>query len=155
MYYAMIVLLMGVLPLISIFVEHMLAPAADLVLLSGRWFVFWAGGIRLGLAGVRQIANPAFTARTIFEIEDAGANKIVQELGFANVVMALLSVASIARPDWVLPAAIVTGLYYGLAGGMHVLKAGRNRTETWAMVSDLLMFVLLCGYAVIALVRGL
>jgi hypothetical protein len=155
MYYAMIVLLMGVLPAISIVVEHLIAPAADLVVLAGRWFVFWAGGVRLGLAGVRQIANPAFTAKSIFEIEDAGANVIVQELGFANVAMGLLSLASIARPGWVLPAAIVTGLYYGLAGAMHVLKAGRNRTETWAMVSDLLMFAVLGGYAVIALVREL
>jgi len=68
--------------------------------------------------------------------------------------MGLVSVASIVRPDWVLPAAIVTGLYYGLAGIRHIANTGRNRIETWATVSDLWIFVVLAAYAVTTLVRG-
>jgi hypothetical protein len=31
--------------------------------LVGKWFVFWAAvGVRLGLAGLRQILQPSFTA---------------------------------------------------------------------------------------------
>ena len=33
--------------------------------LVGRWFVFWAVGVRLSLAGLRQFLQPAFTARQI------------------------------------------------------------------------------------------
>lgn len=153
MYYLMIVLLMGVLPIASVLIEQAVGHG-DWIALIGRWFVFWAGGIRLLLAGVRQIANPAFTARTIFEIDDAGASKVVVELGFANFAMGLVSVASIVRPDWVLPAAIVTGLYYGLAGVRHIANTGRNRIETWATLSDLWIFVVLVAYAVATLVRG-
>ena len=153
MYYLMIVLLMGVLPIASVLIEQA-AGHGDWIALVGRWFVFWAGGIRLLLAGIRQIANPAFTAKTIFEIEDRDASKIVVELGFANLAMGLVSVASIVRPDWVLPAAVVTGLYYGLAGFRHIANTGRNRIETWATLSDLWIFVVLAGYAAATLMRG-
>jgi uncharacterized membrane protein HdeD (DUF308 family) len=153
MYYAMIILLMGVLPVASIFIEHAIGNA-DWLGLVGRWVVFWASGVRLLIAGVRQIANPAFTAKDIFEIETPGAERIVIELGFANTAMGLLSIASIIRPDFVLPAAIVTGLYYGLAGGLHVRSAHRNARETWAMASDLWVFVILAAYVVASLIRG-
>ncbi len=150
MYYAMIVLLMGVLPIASIVVERLI-DNADLAVLLGKWFVFWACGVRLLLAGVRQIANPTFTADTIFGIADKDAGKIVSELGFANVAIGVLSVASIARPDWVLPAAIVAGLYYGLAGVKHVFNASRNRIENWATASDLGIFVVLAIYVALTL----
>lgn len=154
MYYATIILLMAVLPIVSIVVEHVLAPNADLLVLAGRWFVFWAAGVRLGLAGIRQMLQPGFTAKSIFEIADPGAEKIVTELGFANLSVGLAGIASIVRPDWVLPVAIIAGLYYGLAGGLHLLRAGRNRMENWAMGSDLWMFVVFAAYAILALVRG-
>ena len=150
MYYAMIILLMGVLPVASIIIER-IVDNADWVILLGKWFVFWGCGARLLLAGARQIANPAFTADTIFGVADKGASKIVTELGFANVAIGVLSVASIFRPDWVLPAAIVAGLYYGLAGIKHVFNAGRNRIENWATASDLGIFVVLAIYVALTL----
>jgi hypothetical protein len=155
MYYATIILLMAVLPIISIAVEHVVAPTADLVLIAGHWFVFWAAGVRLTLAGGRQIINPAFTAKTIFEIADPAVNKVVTELGFANLSLGLVSLASILRPDWVLPAALIAGLYYGLAGAKHVVNGQRNRVETWAMVSDLVIFLVFAAYAIATLLRGL
>jgi hypothetical protein len=154
-YYATIILLMAVLPLASIVIEHALVPASDLVVLAGRWFVFWAGGVRLTLAGIRQIAQPSYTARTIFEIEDPASEKIVTELGFANLALGLVGLASIMRTDWVLPAAIIAGLYYGLAGLKHIFNGGRNRIETWATVSDLLIFLVFAAYALTAPARGL
>jgi hypothetical protein len=150
MYLAMIVLLMAVLPIGSIAIEGMARHgASDLVYLVGRWFVFWAGGVRLFVAGIRQTAQPGFTARDIFEIRDPGAEKIVREVGFANLAMGLLGIVSILQPGWVPAAAIASGLYYGLAGGLHLLERQRNRTETIAMVSDLAIFVLLALYLVL------
>ena len=145
MYYAMIILLMAVLPIASIVIERLI-DNADLVLLLGKWFVFWGCGARLLIAGFRQITNPAFTADTIFGIADKNAGKIITELGFANVSIGVVSLASIFRPDWVLPAAIVAGLYYGLAGIKHVFNAGRNRIENWATASDLGIFAVLAIY---------
>ena len=153
MYYAMIILLMGVLPIASIFIEHAVT-GADWIMLAGRWFVFWGSGARLLIAGVRQMLNPAFTAKDIFNITTPGVEKIVTELGFANTAMGILGLASILRADFVLPAAIVTGLYYALAGSLHLRSTHRNRTENWAMLSDFWIFAILAIYAVTTLVRG-
>jgi hypothetical protein len=86
MYLMVVVLLMGVLPVVSIIAEGALSHGgADLALLIGKWFVFWSVGVRLILAGLRQIANPSFTAESIFGVRDKGALTIVRELGCGNL----------------------------------------------------------------------
>ena len=42
------------------------------MVLIGRLWVFWAVGIRLFIAGIRQVVQPGFTAQTIFEAHDPG-----------------------------------------------------------------------------------
>lgn len=147
MYLALIVLLMAVLPLLSIVVDYAYAAGdADLIVICGRWFVFWAVGIRLLLAGIRQTVQPSFTAETIFRIKDPAAHKIVSELGFGNLAIGLLGVLSLFRDDWLLPAAISGGLFYGLAGIKHVLNSEWTETEIIAMISDLAIFAILAFY---------
>jgi hypothetical protein len=85
MYLAIVALTMLVLPLGSIAVEHGLHGAAPLMGLVSKWFVFWGVGVRLGLAGGRQVLRPGFTARDIFRLEDEGALPLVRELGVANL----------------------------------------------------------------------
>jgi hypothetical protein len=143
MYLATVVLLMLVLPLASIVIEVVAHGGADLWFVVGKWFVFWAVGIRMGLAGLRQTFNPAFTAQTIFGLKDESAFAIVRELGFANFSMGVLGVASLFNRNWMLPAALCGGLYYGLAGIGHWVKGKRNSHENIALISDLLIFILL------------
>ena len=147
MYLAVVVLLMGVFPVASILIEHFaFHSAAGLVFLIGKWFVFWAVGMRLLLAGVRQMANPAFTADTIFGIKDKAAEVIVRELGFGNFAIGVLGGISLLNRDWVVPTAIAGGLFYGLAGALHTRNADRNTNENIAMISDLFIFVVLALY---------
>jgi hypothetical protein len=154
LYLAIVILLMGVLPVVSILVDAIvLHSGAAPLFLIGKWFVFWSVGIRLILAGLRQIANPAFTAGTIFGIKEKAALTIVQELGFGNVSIGLLGVLSLVQPEWIVPAAVPGGLFYGLAGTRHLLKGDRNTTETIAMMSDLFMFLVLAGYLAAGLFR--
>ena len=47
-----------------------------------------------------------------------------------------------------MPAAIVGGLFYGLAGAGHVFKNERNLFENVAMYSDLFVFVILFVYVI-------
>jgi hypothetical protein len=147
MYLAVIVLLMGVLPVASILIEHFgSAASADWWGLVGKWFVFWAVGVRLAVAGLRQVAQPAFTAEKIFEIRDKAAHIVVQELGFANLAMGLLAILTLAAPQWTAAAALAGAIFFGLAGARHVLKGVRNRNETIAAVSDIFIFVVLAAY---------
>jgi hypothetical protein len=150
MYLSSVILLLAVFPAISIGLEFAVGHAS-LAVLSLKWFVFWASGIRLFVAGVRQIAQPGFTANEIFEIEGSSANPIVQELGFANVCMGLLGIASLPIPSWRLAAALTGGLYYGMAGLKHTFHSQKSRNEWIALYSDLAMFLVLAGLFVRAL----
>jgi hypothetical protein len=147
MYFASIVLLLFVLPVASIAVEALrLRDGAELMFLIGKWFVFWSVGVRFLLAGIRQVAQPRFTAESIFDIKDPAANAMVREIGFGNLAMGVLGLASLEQSAWLVPAAIVGGLYYGLAGVGHVFRGNRNFNEQTALVSDLLIFVLLAVF---------
>ena len=146
-----IVALMGVLPLVSILVEHLLFPGgAGLAALVGKWFVFWGVGWRLLIAGIRQIADPAYTAGTIFRIADPAAHRLVAEIGFGNVAIGTLAVLSIFKAGWVMPAAIAGCLFYALAGAKHVFNADRTRAENLAMVSDIFIAMVLAAYLIAA-----
>jgi hypothetical protein len=153
MYLASVLALLLVLPIISILIELAAHTSADLVFLIAKWFVFWAGGVRLFIAGVRQTLNPAFTAVDIFGIKEPEAQKIVREVGFANLAMGLLNLASLVVPAWLVPAALVSGLYYAFAGLGHVRNTARTTNETIALVSDLAIAVVLLAAAVTLLVR--
>jgi hypothetical protein len=149
MYFVFVVFLMFVLPAASIAVEALRFGDADgLMFLVGKWFVFWAVGVRLLLAGIRQVAMPRFTAESIFDIKDPAAHAIVREIGFGNLATGALGLASLAQPAWLVPAAIVGGLYYGLAGAGHAFRSDRNFNEQTALVTDLMIFAVLAVFVV-------
>jgi len=146
MYLAVVILTMFVLPLGSIGLEHVQHPAAPLVPLVGRWFVFWSVGVRLGLAGLRQMVQPRFTAVEIFHLKSDEALALVTELGVANFAAAVVGLASLWAPSFVLPSAISAGLFYGIAGVRHIPERAKSRNEAVAMISDLFMFLVLAGF---------
>jgi hypothetical protein len=151
MYVAVVALLMFVLPLGSAFAEHAAPGAAPFMALIGKWFVFWAAGVRLVLAAVRQLFQPEFTARHIFKIEGADALPLVREIGAANFALGAVGVASLWRPDFILPIALAAAIFYGIAGFRHLLETDRSLNETIAMGSDLFVLVVLAAYAAYAL----
>jgi hypothetical protein len=147
MYPAIVVLLMLVLPAASVLADYVHAPdTATLMALVGKWFVFWGVGIRLGLAGLRQFFQPRFTLGHIFGIAGDEATPLVQELGIANFALAVVGVASLAVPTFVLPAAIAAAIFYGVAGFRHLARKARNANENIAMASDLFAFVVLAAF---------
>jgi hypothetical protein len=147
MYFIFVALFLFVLPAISVVVEELLrGGSGDLMLLVGKWFVFWGVGVRLFIAGVRQVAQPRFTAESIFQVKDRGALAIVREVGFTNLSMGALGLLTLARPSFLVAAAIVGGLYYGLAGAGHAVRRDKNASEWTALVTDLFMFFLLAAF---------
>lgn len=144
MYFLMIALLLIVLPSASVCIEVFLHPGKiSIVTLMGQWWTFWAVGIRLFIAGVRQVVQPRFTAEEIFQIDDQASFPIVREVGFGNLAMGILGICCLFRLEWLVPAAIVGGLYYGFAGFGHVPRKGKNSKEWTAMVSDFLVCLFL------------
>jgi hypothetical protein len=154
MYLFIVIALMLALPLISIVAQILLtdhgAPqVAQYLVVVAKWYVFWAVGVRLSLAGLRQIIQPRYTAETILGLKGAESLFFVRELGFANVTMGSVAVGSLFAPSWVTPAAMLGAIYYGLAGINHCFHKGRNKLQNVALVSDLFAAVVLaiCCFA--------
>jgi uncharacterized protein DUF6790 len=149
MYVVIVVLLLGVLPAGSVIAEqqywHSTLP---LMVLVGKWFTVWGVGVRLFLAGLRQSLQPRFTAREIFGIQTDDVLPIVRELGLANLSMGTLGLVSLLMPSVTWAAALVGGLYYGLAGALHVGRGETGFNERFAMVSDLAIFTMLAIFVV-------
>jgi len=115
MYVATVVLLLLVLPLGSVAIEAARsASAVAYITLLGKWFVFWAVGVRLFIAGVRQVFQPSFTAVEIFGIHEPKTLAIVRNSDLQIYRWDLSACAACGiRHGWFLPpssAASTTGL---------------------------------------------
>ncbi|MHA4835100.1 DUF6790 family protein [Sphingopyxis sp. MSC1_008] len=144
MHLTVVLLTMLLLPAASVLIERWTGAApAPLWQLIGKWFVFWGVGVRLLIAGTRQIVRPELTATGIFGVTDKAAFPLAQELGFWNLTIGLIAIASIRRPDWVVPMAIAGMFFYAMAGALHVTNKSREFSENVAMISDLGMAALL------------
>jgi hypothetical protein len=147
MYIIAVTFLMVILPIISVITEiHLSTHHYSLIVLIGKWFVFWGVGMRLFTAGIRQVSKPNLTAERIFEIHDKNAFILVQELGFATISIGILGICSLFIPNWLTAAAITGGLFYGLAGVRHIFKKSKNFEEKIATYSDLFMFLVMLIY---------
>jgi hypothetical protein len=147
MYPVIVLLLMLVLPLGSVCIEHA-QDGAPLMLLVGKWFVFWSVGVRLLLAGLRQFFQPSYTAREIFGSESDDVLPLVRELGIANFASGVVGVASLVFPSFVLPVAVSATIFYGVAGVRHVAATHRTRNEAVAMISDLFIAIVLAAVVI-------
>jgi len=143
MYVAVIVLLMLVLPLASIAIDVVTTHAPLSLLLIGRWFVFWSVGVRLLLAGMRQIIQPGYTAQVIFHLKHDESRVVIRELGFANVSIGLVGLGSLLWRSWAPAGAIAGTAFYLLAGLNHIGQRNRSALESVAMVSDLVAAAIL------------
>ena len=148
MYIAIVALTMFLLPTASVLIQLAIHHDASIISLVGRWFVFWGVGVRLGLAGLRQFFQPAFTAKEIFHMSSDETLTLVRELGVANLATGLVGLLSLAIPSFILPVSISAGVFYGVAGVRHVVERGRSLNETVAMVSDLFLFAVLASFVI-------
>ena len=112
----------------------------------GKWFVFWALGVRSLTAGISQSFNPGFTA-SLLQV-DEGSFVVIRELGFANTCMGLTGVISLFASGWRRPAGFCAGLFLGIAGVQHVARMaeGIHAGEAIAMASDLAAFFVVVAY---------
>jgi hypothetical protein len=145
MYLAAVLLLMLVLPVVCIVIDSVLGHEPATLLRIGRWFVFWMVGVRLLLAGIRQIARPKFTARAIFRLQHEESEFIVRELGFANSSLGLIGLGSLVWKPWMPAAALAGMVFYALAGVNHIAHRHRSFAQSVAMVSDLFAAVVLAA----------
>jgi hypothetical protein len=120
MYLISVALLLFVFPAASVAADALWGHGSGgLMPLVGKWFVFWPVGVRLFLAGVRQVLQPRFTAEHIFQITDRAAQPIVREVGFGNLAMGSLGLLTLPKPGFLLPAAIVGAIAIAVPTTFH------------------------------------
>ncbi len=147
MYAAGVLLLGFLLPAASAWTEHhYVHGAAPLFDLVGKWLVFWATGVRLTIAGIRQQARPRLTSQGIFGMTSDDPLPFVRELGVANLAAGLVGLFVLWRPDFVLPAALSSAVFYFLAGVWHAAHKNRGFNRSVALYSDLLLGLLFAAY---------
>ncbi|MBV7272075.1 hypothetical protein I6U48_03975 [Clostridium sp. PL3] len=130
LYEISIVVFFALLPIVGISNDiFILKSRTNISNLMFKWFVFSGVGLRLLSAGLKQAANPSFTAKEIFKVNDEKSFPIVREIGFANISFGLLGVLSFCFPGFRLAAAISGGLYFGLAGCLHLFSKKRSKDE--------------------------
>ena len=163
-YLVFVILLMFVLPMASILVEanttilHICKTESAsnfknlfLIDLTGKWFLFWAIGLRLFTAGFRQVLKPGFTAETIFHIKNTESHIIVKELGFANICTGAIAIISLFIPSWRAASAFAGGLFMGIAGVNHAIKKPAGLNEWIAMISDIFASLIMFLYLIFQL----
>jgi hypothetical protein len=156
MYFVLVVALMLVCPLTSIGIQILVGgPDMPIAALVGKWFVFWMVGVRLFLAGVRQIVQPQYTAEKILGIKDRDATLIVRELGIANTAIGSVAVSSLFFRDWEFPIALVGTIFYALAGINHITDKHRNKLQSFAMATDLFAAAVLLTLCLAATARSI
>lgn len=149
MYLASVSLFMFLLPILSILTEVIANKNhAAFITLLGKWFVFWAIGIRLFTAGVRQIIKPGLTSEGILGIKGKEVWVIVRELGFANAAMGLAGIIALWQPEWRLAVAFIGGLFLLLDGVQHAVSKHRNFEENVAMYSDLFIGLIMAIFVI-------
>ncbi|MBS1765001.1 MAG: hypothetical protein JSS90_08560 [Bacteroidetes bacterium] len=135
-----------VLPIIFLFSDNLISGSSPTFFLFIKWFLFSAVGLRLFLAGIKQIKNPAFTAKHIFHIDNTESFPILRELGFANICFGLVALISLFKPEWRIVSAFASGLYFGIAGIQHTLQQNSGVNEKFAQWTDLIISIVLFAF---------
>lgn len=112
LYYIVVAALMAVFPVLSIAAEGMHLGHPLSAALVGKWFVFWAVGWRLTLAGFRQMVQPGYTAREILGLQSTETHVLVRELGFANFAIGVIGILSLHEITWRTPIGLAGGIFY-------------------------------------------
>ncbi|HET6299849.1 DUF6790 family protein [Microbacterium sp.] len=140
MKYLVLIALTVVLPIVF-GVSEAVSTGGDVILILGKWWVFWGIGARLAGAGLMQLLNPSFTTKILGTAEPTGTElQVVRELGAANLGMGLAGLLALVQ-DWFVPGGLAGGVFLLIAGIMHVAKRGKGAYETLATWTDLLVAV--------------
>jgi hypothetical protein len=151
-YLLMNVFLLFIFPVLSIISECIIEKESLDWALVGKWFIFWAIGIRLFTAGIKQSSNPEFTATRIFHMKTSESFVVIRELGFANIALGVMGILSVINGNWRILAAVIGGLFFGLAGIQHLFKKPDSRNELIAMMYDLTVLVVILLYLAFVLI---
>lgn len=130
---AVLLALTVLLPLVSVAVARVSVPESALLPLVGRWFVFWAAGLRLFLDGAGQL----------FRRRAAGFRP---EAAVAALAIGATGLMAVHRTHWTPAAAMAGGIFLGGLALVRLAQGGRSRAATAGAAGDLFAAAMLGVY---------
>lgn len=150
LYEISVITFFALLPIIATIIDIFLSKSEVNALgIMFKWFVFSGVGLRLFTAGLKQAINPSFTAKEIFKASEEKSFLIVREIGLANISIGVIGILSLFLPEFRLAAGTSGGLYFGLAGCLHLFNKQRSKEEIFPMISDFYIFFVLLILSII------
>jgi hypothetical protein len=135
--------LIVLLPVLSIICEFKIEHSAINWELTGKWFIFWAIGMRLFLSGIRQASSPEFTVTKIFRVRNRETFILNRRLGFASIALGIMGILSVINDEWRMIAAITSGVFFGLSVIQDATGKIVNLVEISVLIFDVLTFCVL------------
>lgn len=149
LYEISVVLFFLILPLFAVLIDLLIAKTPFSFFLLLKWSDFSIVGLRLISAGIKQVLTPEFTLKSIFEIEDQRATRLVTEIGFSNISIGTIGILSLFFSTFRLPISICGALYFLLCFLMHLKD--KKKGELFSMLTDFYAFIILTLLIVLTL----
>jgi hypothetical protein len=130
---------------IPAFFTFIQATSHNFFIIFEKWFVFSSLGLRLLLAGIKQLTDPSFTLEKIFNIRHSASIPLVKEIGLHNFCLGFAGVLTLCISSLSLGVLFIGGLYLGMAGILHVIKKPQTYNERVATISDIVAFIVAFG----------
>ena len=127
MYIASLALTFLILPGIFIIIHATFyGDTLPLMLIVGKWMVFFAVGTRFLWIGGRQLLRPRASSAREFGVIHEDAARIMRTLALANLSFGLLGLVSLFNAEWIVPAALLGAFYYGFLAAHDFATKGKN-----------------------------
>ena len=133
-----------VLPILSIIFNLIINYRKNIVEniyeIIGKWFIFWALGIRLVIAGLMQLFNPIYTNNLLqLNLNDF---IIIQELGLANFSIGLLCIISFFKKLLQKYVCLYMFIFFIGASTLHIIRIKNiNFDELITLVTNIILIV--------------
>jgi hypothetical protein len=113
----------------------------------GKWFIFWSLGIRLVIAGLMQLVNPAYTNNLL----QLGLSDfiIIRELGLANLSIGLLCTISFIKKSLQGYVCLYMFIYFTGASILHILRIGSINFDEFITLITNVILVIIALYGII------
>lgn len=129
-------------PLVSaVYESHLLKINMDAGIV-GKWFIFWAVAVRFLVTGFLQVLRQGKGRSVVLTQSNSGQNMAKME-GLVKMFLAGLAFLCVVKGSGSLLAAIIAGIYIGLAAFQHDFKRPAT-IEGWIeMIFDMLVFIVI------------
>jgi hypothetical protein len=127
--------------IINLIINYRKNISGNVYEIAGKWFIFWSLGIRLVIAGLMQLFNPAYTNSLL----QLGLSDfiVIRELGLANFSIGLLCTISFIKKSLRGYVCLYMFIFFTGASILHILRIDSiNFDEFITLVTNIILVII-------------